>query len=51
MRLRSHTREYESGTVWVLRIQVQANMSLCVFQWWLFTYIRVWVTCKFHSYE
>jgi len=51
LRLRSHKHEYESGTVRVPRIRVPANTSLRVFQWWPFTYIRVRVTCKFHSYE
>jgi len=33
------------------RIRVPANTSVHVFHWWLFTYIRTRVTCKFHSYE
>jgi len=33
------------------RIRVPANTSLHVFQWQLFAYIRVRITCKFHSNE
>jgi len=40
-----------TSTGWSSVYEFRQTRVLRVFQWRPFTYIRVWVTCKFHSYE